>query len=93
VPHTWPTSEGYDTSDSEHEQLDWRGLLGDKDEDESSSDDSSGGDTDEGSIHDRAAAFELRRKRLEQRERGRDRRTHIASRRKAASRWEEVQRR
>ena len=29
VPHAWRHLGGYDASDSEHEQLGWRGQLGD----------------------------------------------------------------
>ena len=29
MPHAWRHLDGYDASDSEHEQLDWRGQLGD----------------------------------------------------------------
>ena len=77
VPHAWRHLDGYDASDSEHEQLDWRGQLGDvgRYTGEESESDSSGGDTDDDCISERMAAFEAQRVRKARRERGpRDRR-------------------
>ena len=55
VPHAWRHLGGYDASDSEHEQLDWRGQLGDvgRYTREKSESDSSGGDTDDDCISER----------------------------------------
>ena len=77
VPHARRHLDGYGASDSEHEQLDWRGQLGDvgRYTGEESEPDSSGGDTDDDCISERMAAFEAQRERKARRERGpRDRR-------------------
>ena len=61
-------------------------------QDGTSSDDSSGGDTDDDCISDRSTTFPRRRARLERRERGRDRRTYRVAA-KGGDRLEAVQRR
>ena len=94
VPHAWRHLDGYDASDSEHEQLDWRGQLGDvgRYTGEESESDSSGGDTDDECISERVAAFEAQRVRRARRERGpRDRRGERVKR-KGSRPLEEVQR-
>ena len=55
MPHAWRHLGGYDASDSEHEQLDWRGQFGDvgRYTGEESESDSSGGDTDDECISER----------------------------------------
>ena len=72
VPHAWRHLGGYDASDSEHEQLDWRGQHGDvgRYTGEESEPDSSGGDTDGDCISERMAAFEAQRVRKARHERG-----------------------
>ena len=94
VPHAWRHLDGYDASDSEHEQLDWRGQLGDvgRYTGEESESDSSGGDTDDECISERVAAFEAQRARKARRERtSRDRRGDRVKR-KDGRPLEEVQR-
>ena len=94
VPHAWRHLDGYDASDSEHEQLDWRGQLGDvgRYTGEESESDSSGGDTDDECISERVAAFEAQRARKARRERTpRDRRGDRVKR-KDGRPLEEVQR-
>ena len=94
VPHAWRHLDGYDASDSEHEQLDWRGQLGDvgRYTGEESESDSSGGDTDDECISERVAAFEAQRARKARRERTpRDRRSDRVKR-KDGRPLEEVQR-
>ena len=60
------------SSDSENEQLDWRGQLGDvgRYTGKESEPDLSGGDTDDDCIAERVAAFEAHRERKARRERG-----------------------
>ena len=94
VPHAWRHLDGYDASDSEHEQLDWRGQLGDvgRYTGEESESDSSDGGTDDECISERMAAFEAQRVRKARRERGpRDRRGERAKR-KGSQPLGEVQR-
>ena len=94
VPHAWRHLDGYDASDSEHEQLDWRGQLGDvgRYTGEESESDSSDGGTDDECISERVAAFEAQRVRKARRERGpRDRRGERVKR-KGSRPLEEVQR-
>ena len=72
VPHAWRYLGSYDASDSEHEQLDWRGQLGDvgRYTGEESESDSSGGDTDDDCTSERMAAFKAQRERKARGERG-----------------------
>ena len=83
VPHAWRHLDGYGASNSEHEQLDWRGQLGDvgRYKGEESESDSSGGDTDDDCISERMAAFDAQGVRKARHERGpRDRRSERVKR-------------
>ena len=94
VQHAWRHLDGYDASDSEHEQLDWRGQLGDvgRYTGEESESESSGGDTDDDCISERVADFEARRDREARRERGPRERRSMRVTRKGARPLGEVQR-